>query len=312
MAALSSAIIGAAVIGGTAAVYTGSQSAKAAKKAGQAQQQSADQALQLQREQYAKAFEVMEKYGVQGDWARDQMSAFLGGPATTPKKTTPAPGTQPAGTPNAQTATYPGGQGGVQYDPMTGIWSSGDQTNPAIGHNGGPPMEEELKTADQRREEAWDNYEKSPFASIARRNADRASEDFTAMAGAQGSALSGRTARGMAEVRDEMEQDGFGSYYSALSGVADMGFNADSAKIGAGQNYANNGSAILTNKGNAQADSIIGQADAWNSALSDAAGWAGWGLGQMPGSTQTTFKTPATRTGTTRTQGGAMRRARVG
>jgi hypothetical protein len=180
---------------------------------------------------------------------------------------------------------------------------------------------ESLKTPDQRREEAWDNYTKSPFASIARRNADRASEDFTSMAGAQGSVLAGRTARGMAEARDEMEQDGFGSYYSALSGMANTGMEADRAAVGAGQNFADSATRIYGAEGDAEAGGIIGQADAWNSALSDVAGWAGWAAGAMPGagpggtsttSGQRVLSTGRSSTGRGRTSGIGSRVARVG
>lgn len=295
MAAISSII---AAVGIGASVVSGVNQAKAQKKAGQQQQQAANDALGFQKAQYQNAQAILSKYGVQGDWARNQIAAFLGAPQT-------GAGAQGAGAgmngrQGADYASYvkndPGlaaewSKPGVQRQfggdiEAYGQWHAANYANegrvvPQFGADAPAEGEVGYKTPDQLREEAMANYDASPWAKIAQTSADKAQESFLSMAGAQGGALSGRTARGMAEVSNEMKQQGFGSYIGELGGLADMGFQADQGAASGGQTYASNASNLTMAAGQAKANAITGQADAWNSALTDAAGWAGWGVGQM-------------------------------
>lgn len=306
MAALSSAILGAAIIGGGTALASGAMSASAAKKAGKQQAQAASDALGFQRQQYDNAKNILAKYGVQGDWARNQIAAFIGAPQT--GAGAQGPGAASGGRSGADYASYvqsnpdlaaewqkPGVQQQFGGDIAAyGEWHAQRYANenrpiPQFGAGAsGAPAEGEAgyKTPDQLREEAMANYDASPWAKIAQTSADKAQESFLSMAGAQGGALSGRTARGLAEVSNEMKQQGFGSYMSVLGGLADTGFNADSGIASGGQTFANNASNLTMAAGQAKANATTGAADAWGSALSDAAGWAGWGVGQM-GNTNT-------------------------
>lgn len=305
---IETAIIASAVIGAGASFAGASASAKAAKKAGQQTQQASQDAIKLQQQQYANAFQILSKYGAQGDWARNQIAAFMGAPQMRPRSTNPnapqsgpdyaayvrnnpdlaaefaKPGVaQQFGGDIAKYGVYHYNQFHDHGEPP----QAGGQTDP-----GARPGDADYKTPDQLREEAWGNYTKSPYATIARTNADTAKKDFTSAAGAQGSALSGRTARGLAEVGNQMEQQGFGSYMTGLSALADTGFQADSGIASGGQTYANNAGNIMMNAAGQQGQAWMAQADAWNSALGDAAGWAGYAAGNLydPNNKQTTLK----------------------
>ena len=312
---IETAIIGSAILGAGASMVSGSQQAKAAKKAGQAQQQASSEALKLQREQMARSFDILSKYGASGDWARNQQAAFLGAPqvASTANRGNPnaAPG-QPnyqkylsdnpdvaqafANDPNAQRQFGGDANAYAKYHYETYGKNEGRQAPGAPAASSG----DEFKTPDQLRDDAMANYEASPWAKIAATSADDATKEFTSMAGAQGSALSGRTARGMAEVSNREKQKGFGTYYGALGDVADTGFAADTGIASAGQTFADRSGSALMNGANATANAQQGQADAWGSALTDAAGWAGWATGNLwdpagkggGNTSQTTFKGP--------------------
>jgi len=302
--ATGTAILGAAAIGGATAIGVGAMNAKAAKKAGQAQARASDEAIRLQREQMANSFRVLAKYGVQGDWARNQIAAFMGGPQTSGNYAQTPDGRQAGGADyNKYFADSPDlqaewkrnsklrdkfGNDPAAYaeDHYRQFGEGEGRQLPTLG-GGEPPGQvaanDDYKTPDQLREEAWHNYQASPFAKIAQTNATKAKDEFTSMAGAQGSALSGRTARGMAEVGNEMEQNEFGKYFSALSGMADTGFEADSGIASGGQTFADRAGSYTMAAGDAKAGAINGEAGAWDSALSDVAGWAGWAAGAMPG-----------------------------
>lgn len=322
MISTTAAIIGSAVVGAGASAYSASKQADAAKKAGQQQQQATDQTLALQREQMARSFEILSKYGAQGDWARNQMAAFMGAPQMTSTATRG----------NAAGPATPDWQ--RYYDEQLSNPNLGQASNweknaklralynndklafaedhyrkngngaplPMTGGDAAPGGMDDLKTPDQLREDAMANYEASPWAQIAATAADDATKEFTSMAGAQGSALAGRTARGMAEVANREKQKGFGSYYSALNDMADTGFVADTGIVSGGQTFADRSGSALINNAGAAGDAAKGEADAWSSALTDAAGWAGWAAGNIwdpagkggTNTSQTTYKSPTT------------------
>lgn len=137
------------------------------------------------------------------------------------------------------------------------------------------------QTAEQAQEAAWKDYQSTPWAQIGRTSARNAQDKFLSLAGSQGSSLSGRTARGMADVANEAEQGAFGGYYSALGGFADQGFAADTATINAGQGFADAATGLMTNSARAAGDATMTGAKAWGTAMEDAAGWAGWAAGNI-------------------------------
>lgn len=297
-----------AAVGVGVSAWGVSQSSKAYKKSAQGSEAAASEAIALQREQYANAFKILSKYGAQGDWASDQIAALMGAPKVgAPRASDAAPGSV------AQTPDW-----GAYYDRYLADPGIDQSTNweknaklramygndrdafaednyrmfgqpegrelPTIGGvqpgAAGADEGDDFKTPDQRREEAFANYKATPWASIARTNAKNAVDDFTSMAGAQGSALSGRTVRGMAEVSNEMEQAGFGDYFSALQAVSDRGYQADTGIASGGQAFADRAGAIKQDAADAAGRARVGSTEAWTSAMSDAAGWGGWLYGQ--------------------------------
>ncbi len=131
-------------------------------------------------------------------------------------------------------------------------------------------------------EEAWNKYRtETTFGKIGDFYADKAGKEFVDLAGSQGSTLSGRTARGMAEVANEAAMGNFNSYMGYLGGISDQGYGATTGIASAGQNFANNASQLTQASGAAAAQGKLNSASAWQSGLSDVAGWGGWAAGQL-------------------------------
>lgn len=140
----------------------------------------------------------------------------------------------------------------------------------------------EYQTPGQAQEEAWNKYRtETTFGKIGDFYADKAGREFVGLAGSQGSALSGRTARGMAEVANEAAMGNFNSYMGYLGGISDQGYGATTGIASAGQNFANNASQLTQASGSAVAQGKLNSASAWQSGLSDVAGWGGWAAGQL-------------------------------
>ncbi len=310
------AILGAAAIGAGASVYAGSQGAKAADRSTAAQVDANAQALQFQREGRDIAEGELRPYVNDGDAARGMIMSHLGLGGRTPatptrssalggRRTSTGPdfGAYVDKYPDLSSA-YTGLSGKDQrYIRNRGYDTDGDgsiskaefgsftynehgpralpTTAPAAPTAATKPTPTPAQTPEQAQESAWESYLGTPYAKIGRFEADQAKDDFLALAGSQGSSLSGRTARGMAEVGEEAALRNFYAYQGALGGVADTGFSASSGIASAGQNFANNAANTAAATGAAVAQGEANRASAWRSALGDAAGWAGWAAGNI-------------------------------
>lgn len=185
----------------------------------------------------------------------------------------------------------------------------GTQPATALGSASAAAAASGTQTLDEAYEEAWAEYEQSPWGRLAQTTADQARDDFTSMAGAQGSTLSGRTARGMAEVANQAKLGNFNQYYTALGGVADQGFSADSGIASAGQTYANSASNVLAANANAQASGALARGQTQADGLNDLASWIGWGMGNWgnmggsPSSTSSFSPSSVSQTGGPKTSG---------
>ena len=297
MAALSTAIIAASVVGAGAAVYSGSQNAKAIKNAANQSQQASNQALQFQREARDQAKQVLSKYAVEGNAARGRQSAFLGlnQPSAGGQQYSGAMGsTQPdfaayvRNNPDLA-AEFSKPQVAAQFggDPAAyGQWHSqnfaGEGRAVPTSGMGQPGAPDPTATPAETQEQAWAAFEASPWGKIGTMEANNARDAFIASAGAQGSSLSGRTARGMAEVSEEAKLRNFGGYYGALGQVTDRGYSADTGIASGGQTFANNASNITQQAGQNAADFSIAKGQNQANTAGDLASWIGWGVGQMP------------------------------
>lgn len=274
MAALTTALVATAAIGAGASIVASNQQSKAIKNAANVQKQSQDEAIAFQQRARDEAKAVLSKYSTEGDASRARQNAFLG--LNTKKPTA--------------SATYSGALGGVpraaynpnpanQYSPMAMV--EGDPQ--ALDFSGmGQPAADPTQTDAETQEQAWAAYEQTPWAKIGTMEAGKARDDFLAMAGAQGSALAGRTARGMSEVAEEAKLRNFMGYYGALGQVTDRGYSADTGIASGGQQFANNAATITMNGGNNAADLAIAKGQNQANLTNDLASWIGWGMGSMP------------------------------
>jgi hypothetical protein len=298
MAAISlgTAIIGSAIVGSGAALYAGSQQSKAIKNAGNQQQQAQNQALQFQRESRDQARDVLSKYAVEGNASRGRQNAFLGlnNPAPSGGQYSGAMGsTQPdfaayvRNNPDLA-AEFSKPQVAAQFggDPAAyGRWHSQNfagegraMPTSGMGQQGAP---DPTATPAETQEQAWAAFEASPWGKIGTMEANNARDAFIASAGAQGSSLSGRTARGMAEVSEEAKLRNFGGYYGALGDVTNRGYQADTGIASGGQTFANNATNIAMQGGQNQANLAIAKGQNQANTAGDLASWIGWGMGNM-------------------------------
>lgn len=301
MAALSTAIFAASVVGAGAAVYAGGQNSKAIKNAGNVQKKSQDEAIAFQQKARDEAKAVLSKYSTEGDASRARQNAFLG--LNTQKPTA---------------SGYAGALGGPgraglnpnapnQYSPM-GFVEGDAMAMGAPGGVGAPQAADPTQTPAETQEQAWAAFEASPWGKIGTMEAEQARDNFIASAGAQGSALSGRTARGMAEVSEEAKLRNFGGYYGALGEVTNRGYSADTGIASGGQQFANNATNITMQAGNNAADLAIAKGQNQANTTNDLASWIGWGMGNMGagatgGSTSTYSGSAGSTAGRSRTGG---------
>jgi hypothetical protein len=296
MAAISlgTAMIASAVVGSGAALYAGSQQSKAIKNAGNQQQQAQNQALQFQRESRDQARDVLSKYAIEGNAARGRQSAFLG-------LNQPSAGGYSGAMGSAQpdfaayvrnnpdlAAEFSKPQVAAQFggDPAAyGRWHSQNFAGEGraiptsgMGQQGAP---DPTATPAETQEQAWAAFEASPWGKIGTMEAENARDAFIASAGAQGSSLSGRTARGMAEVSEEAKLRNFGGYYGALGDVTNRGYSADTGIASGGQTFANNATNITMQGGENAANLAIAKGQNQANTAGDLASWIGWGMGNM-------------------------------
>lgn len=283
MVALSSAIIGAAVIGAGAAVVNGVQQSNAINKASKQQQAAADQSIAYQREARDYARQVLSKYSVQGDAARAKMNTFL--------DLKPAPASSMQGYSGALGTANPTGVLARNQSILSRFGEAGaeDSTLANYGFDGQDltmqAQADPTQTPAETQEQAWAEYQQTPWGRIGQMEADKAGASFLSKAGSQGGALSGRTVRGMAEVANEAQLRNFTGYYGALGGVADTGFNADSGIASSGQTFANSAANTLAANAANQGNLTMQNAKAKADMTDDLASWVGWGIGNWPGAT---------------------------
>lgn len=311
------AIIGAGVLGAGASLYGASKSAGAAKDAANAQAKANSDAIQLQREGRENAERVLTPYVSRGNEAFSLMAPHLGmGGSTTPTGQSSQimyPQTALGGTQGTsrwsgylqanpdvlkhyqtlspqQRAQYPTPEAFAQYHyntvGRTEGRSMGEPSPQSTGQVGSGQKAttglEEYQTPEQAQEAAWEKYRnETTYGKIGDYEAEKARGEFMDLAGSSGSALSGRTLRGMAEVGEEAAMRNFGSYMGVLGGVSDQGYNASTGIASAGQTFANNASSLTQATGNAQAAAAQAKGDAWQTGLADVAGWAGWAAGGL-------------------------------
>jgi hypothetical protein len=291
------AIIGAALAGAAGSVVAGKQQSKAIKNAANINKQSQTEAIDYQQKARDDAKAILSKYAVEGDAARGRQNAFLGlgqpQPAAAAQPQTPSQGQVAppigysgalgrGGAMDARDVAQPvqrNRYGGGRPDTMTTL----GQVEGGPLQMAQPPAPNPTQTPGETQEQAWAAFEASPWGRIGTMEAEQARDNFIASAGAQGSALSGRTARGMAEVSEEAKLRNFGGYYGALGDVTNRGFSADAGIASGGQQFANNAANITLQAGQNAGELAIAKGQNNANTTNDLASWIGWGMGQVGG-----------------------------
>jgi hypothetical protein len=302
------ALITSAVVGAGAAVYSGSQQNKAIKNAqNQATQQNL-MGLNYAREARDHAQRILSKYSAEGDAARGRMNAFLGIKPTASGFYAGAMGEAGGASGGPDYEAYVNRDPGLSSEwakPHVQAQFGGDKAAfgdyhwntfgqkeqwsppPVRGAEQAPAAASDpTQVPSETQEEAWETYEASPWGKIGTMEAGKARDDFLSLAGAQGASLSGRTARGMAEVAEESKLRNFERYFGALGGVADTGFNADTGIASGGQQFANTAVNVMGSNARIAADAAMAKGQNQANTMDDLASWIGWGVGNVPGQTQ--------------------------
>lgn len=309
-----------------ASLFGAKKQADAAKDAANIGAQSTQQQLQMQRDAYANADRILTPYSQEGAQARRMYNALLGvGTADA----APAQPLQTGLLGSSQTgsmelddfiAANPGlrqywsswetGKGSGRHRVLFGDFNGYalDEFQKSRGRapaqGGYAPDAPQMGTvgATDRiaadREAALSVFRASPYSTIARDSAQRGTNALFSTAAAMGRGVnSGKTQRAASDWNNTAQNNALVSFMGSLGGVADTGYNADSGRASGGQTFANNASNALAAQANAQAQGRLGSANAWAQGLSNAAGFIGWGAGQMGGGQNALFyQQPQTRT----------------
>jgi len=306
-------------VGAGASIYSSNQQARATRNAANQQQTAADQSIAYQREARDYARQVLSKYSVEGDAARGKMNTFLGLRPAAPS-TANGGGLPPVtgmGAPvQGQQQQLPANGRGFIAEARLAEREANRATDTPMGVAADPAAADPTQTPAETQEQAWSEYQQTPWGRIGQMEADKAGEQFLSNAGARGAALSGRVIRGTAELANEAQLRNFTGYYGALGGVADTGFNADSGIASGGQQFANSASNVMAANANNQSNLSIQQGQNAANTTNDLASWVGWGIGQWPqgnaGGTSSSFVSSPTSAGRGRTGGLSGLGSRIG
>lgn len=128
------------------------------------------------------------------------------------------------------------------------------------------------------------NFEASPYwqdAQYATNQGVNALMSTNAALGRGSSINSGKALRGASDINLANRAGARSQYNTALSGLIDTGYQASTGIASGGQTFANAATNILANATNQQNQYNLAGANALAGAYGNAAGFAGWGLGQM-------------------------------
>lgn len=264
----------AAVVAGVGSALVGASSAK---KAARAQERSADQQMQLQREMYDQTREDLGGYRDAGDLARQAYMYEMGlGPAPMVGGTIP----------QIETITTPGSGPSAGQGPFGALGLRGqltgnpdtrdafnaqaarraDQSTPAsttyrVGDRDFTTMEDAQAwaRANPTGGQAYSGFTATPGYQF---RVDQGNNSINALAGARGGLMSGRTLQDLASFNQNIASDEYGNYINRLAGLTDMGSSAAAGQAGANNALAAQGSNTLAQRGNATAAGHIGVGNA--------------------------------------------------
>lgn len=280
-------IAGSAIIGGMASNRASSAQQQSAGEATQAQRDIADQQTALQREQYLKQLELNEPFRQGGLTGQNMLLAQLQGPYGSAKF---------GGVPGYDPASTMRNFGGVAgYDPasaMRNFGASDFQADPGYAFR----LSEGMKALDRTAASRGGLLSGATLKGAQRYGSDLASQEygnaynrFQANRATQSQEYQNAFNRYQAE-RAAQEQ-GYGNAFNRyqaertntlapLQSLAGVGQSATQQAQQASQNYATGATGALANYGNAQASNLIGQGNARASGYIGGANALSSGVGQ--------------------------------
>lgn len=304
MSFIAVAVAGAGIVG---SVISGSQQAGAIKDASGQQAASTQQQLALQQQARQEAKTTLQPYSTEGASARTQLNALygLGGGGGTPDWTEYQSRPEVAAGLGDFSTYDPSGDGtpwarsyaaAHPNDQPTNGWSE-YMSRPevragayAAAHPGDQPNVTGAQTADQAQAGAMDQFRKSPYAGFA---ADATQTGTNAIFSTQGAAgrgsLSGKALRAAADWNQQQQGGAFDKYTTALGGIADTGYSADTGIASGGTAFANGAANTLAAGSNAQSQLTMQGGANTASTINNALGFLGWGAGQLTKPTNTLF-----------------------
>lgn len=129
-------------------------------------------------------------------------------------------------------------------------------------------------------------FNASPFWETAQQSTAQALQALRATnaAAGRGTAInSGKALRAASDIANTYRGGAVSQYLSGLGGISDRGYNASTGIASGGQQFANNASTIMgqaaANSANLTVQAANAQAQGWG----NAAGFIGWGAGQLSG-----------------------------
>jgi len=129
-------------------------------------------------------------------------------------------------------------------------------------------------------------FEASPFwknAQDATAKALAALRSTNAALGRGSSINSGKAMRAAADINQNYRGGATSEYIAGLGGIADRGFDASAGIASGGVNFANSASSTMAQSAANQGNLAMAAANAKYQGASDAAGFLGWGAGQLSG-----------------------------
>jgi len=282
------AVAGAGIAG---SIYSGNQQADAIEGASNQQAASSAQQLQLQRDAQQNAEKRLQPYSAEGGAARAELNALfgLGGREAS------------AGGIDWQAYMQRPDVAAVIADPRSTFDPAGNRRTPEeiakihYAQSGSPADAPRtgatgaISGADAQAK-AMDGFRTSPYAKTAADSAQRGVNAIFSTQGAAGKGVfSGQTARAAADWNQEQQGGAFDKYTTALGGVADTGFAADSGIASGGMNFANGAANTLAAGSNAQTQLTLGAGQARAGGVDNALGFLGWGAGQLKKPTNSLF-----------------------
>lgn len=303
------AAIGSAVVGGGAAIIGANKNAKSIDKATQAQQDSTNQQVALQRDIYGQNRNALAPFMARGNAAGDTINALLGlGGSPQGALSQFAPTQQPNalagfGGPNAQPMAYGGSNGMMDEGALRSYYDSafpgavadyGNMRNDNINWNAlmgayGPPQAQPVQpqpmampgqtgaappgqTPQQAAMSAYDIFKNS---SGYQNRYNEALRGVNSNYAGRGVLQSGAAMKAIAREADNLASNEFGNYLGYLGNQQGVGFSGASALAGVGQSYANNMGQVNQNQANALASAAGLKAQNSNALLGGLAGVAG-------------------------------------